>query len=226
MDSIHPLVQQLACTLLPGSYPNSAQVPPLYNAAYAYWKKTWDEFFVKAGSGPGALNIENFMRSRYVIVLHRELEVVGTLSASVFNSQADTTYDHPSIKPFPEFILKNLKSVDPGSCITGEYLSVHPSFRKDVVGLSLADVLVGLLLEILKSDDLWAMVATPVRAAKVAEITVKYGAEEIGSHLKIGVDCQMIYVTREMYRAHPDSRVMDTVRRLWGNREDLVNQRQ
>ncbi|MES2965674.1 MAG: hypothetical protein V4760_17465 [Bdellovibrionota bacterium] len=220
----HRLVQNLECTLIPGSYPSAERVPAFYNSVYAYWKKTWGEFFVKAGSGPVALNVENFLRSKYIIVLHQGSTIVGTLSSSIFNTQADPTYDHSSVKPFPEHVQEAMKSFSPGAYITGEYLSVHPAFRKDILDLSLADVLVGLLLKIMMEGRYSAMLATPVRKAKVADITMNYGAHEVGSYLKIGVDCQMIYVTRDMYREHADARVNEVVQRLWAQRRDLTNE--
>jgi len=215
-------LESLECSLLPGSYPNSGPVPDLYNSTYNYWKKTWTAFFEKAGSGPNALNVDNFMRSRYVIVLHRQLEIVGSLSCSVFNSHAEVSFDHPGVKPFPELVQEMMKRLEPNACITGEYLSVNPDYRKSVVGISLADAMVGILLQIMLNESLGAMIATPVRAAKVADITKCFGAAEVGSYLKIGVDCQMIYVTREMYRPHPDKRVNEFVQELWARRRDFT----
>lgn len=224
MNQISPVIQQLQLTLLPGNYNHSGDVPPLYNAVYGYWKKTWSAFFEKAGSGPNALNIENFMRSRYVIVIHRDLEVVATLSASVFNPGAATTFDHPSVKEFPEFVLRQLSQIEPKAWITGEYLSVGRDYKKELVGVSLADVLVGLLLKIMNTESLSAMLATPVRAAKVADISYNYGCKEVGSYMKIGVDCQMVYVTRAMYHDHPSKDVTDTVNALWNKRTDMTKE--
>lgn len=216
------IISKLNCTLLPGTYARAGAIPPLYEAVYNYWRKTWGEFFEKAGSGPNALNVENFMRSRFIIVLHRELQVAGTLSSSVFNTHADVSFDHPSVKPFPEPVKLALRESTPNACITGEYLSVGREFKRDLVGISLADVMVGILLEILKSEELSAMIATPVRAAKVADITINFGAIEVGSHMKIGVDCQMIYVGRNMVRPHPDAKVNHAVEDLWNRRIDMT----
>lgn len=220
MPHLSPILTELQCSILPGAYPHPGRVPPLYNAVYSYWKKTWTEFFEKAGSGPNALNVDNFMRSRYVIVLHRGLDVAATLSCSVFNNAAEVTFDHPSVKPFPQIILERFRRVKDGSCITGEYLSVHPEFRKGLVGISLADLLVGLLMEIFREEQFSYVLATPVRTAKVSEIAKAYGCVEVGSYMKIGVDCQMVYTTPSMVRYHPDPLVREAVSSLWASKTD------
>lgn len=215
-------LQKISCTLLPGKYTSEAPVPELYNHVYNYWKKTWTEFFEKAGSGPGALNIENFMRHSFIITLHQENNIVGTLLASMFNVSAATTYDHPCVKPFPSEVLQKLKDSGRGLCITGEYLSVHPEFRKEIVGMSMADVLIGVLMKIYQKLDLNMALAATVRAAKVDTICKKYGYTELGSYLKIGVDCIMLFNTQETCREHPDPAVATMVDHVWAKRKDLT----
>ncbi len=210
----------ISLTILPGRYTTPVPVPPLYNAAYEYWKTTWAQFFEKAGSGPGALNIENFMRHSFVITLHRGNTIAGTLLASLFNTGAMTTYDHPCIKPFPESLLNQLKAKSLGSCITGEYLSVARDFRREVMGLSLADVMIGILMKIFQEQNLNMALAATVRSAKVDQICKKYGYLELGSYLKIGVDCIMLYNTQETCREHPDPAVADMVRQCWAEKRD------
>jgi hypothetical protein len=215
-------LQQLSCTFLPGKFTSNETVPDLYNASYAYWKKTWTDFFIKAGSGPDALNIENFMRHSIIINIHHQNNIAGSLLATLFNVSALTTYDHPCVKPFPNTVLDKLKSNGSGLCITGEYLSVHPEFRKDLVGLSLADVMVGLLMKIFVHQNIKMALAATVRAAKVDAICKNYGYAEVGSYIKIGVDCVTLFNTQESYKDHPDAQVMEMVNRYWNTRNDLT----
>ena len=214
--------QNLTCSLLPGKYTEGVLVPDLYNSVYAYWRKTWTEFFIKAGSGPDALNIEDFMRHSFIISLHQGNNIVGTLSCSLFHLGADVTYDHPCIRPFPAEVLDTLRTERKGRCITGEYLSVHPEFRKNSVGISMADIMIGIMSKIFQNLELEMAFAATVRAAKVDIIAKKYGFRELGSYVKIGVDCIMVFSTQEMLQAHPDPTTMALVEKFWREREDLT----
>jgi hypothetical protein len=210
----------ISCTLLPGRYTTPVEVPPLYNAAYAYWKKTWSDFFEKAGSPPGALNIENFMRHSFVITLHRGDTIAGMLLSSMFHLEAATTYDHPCIRPFPESVLGAMRRQGSGLCITGEYLSVSRDFRREVMGISLAEIMSGLLVRIFRELEIEMALAATVRSAKVDEICKKLGYQELGSYLKIGVDCIMLACSQQTSREHPDPEVARLVRQLWDQRRD------
>ena|GEM_PF-5651530 len=210
----------ISCSILPGRYTTPVPLPPLYNAAYEYWKVTWTAFFEKAGSGPGALNIENFMRHSFVITLHRGDKIAAMLLASQFHLQAETTYDHPCIKPFPAAIHEHLRSRGQGLCLTAEYMSVARDFRRELMGISLAEVLSGLLVRIFQEQKIDVALAATVRSAKVDQICKKLGYEELGSYLKIGVDCIMLYTTQEKCREHPDPAVASLVSELWEQRRD------
>jgi hypothetical protein len=117
--------------------------------------------------------------------------------------------------------LDSLRKKGCGRGITGEYLSVHPEFRKEEGGISLADVLVGILMKIFVNLKIEIAIAATVRQAKVHLIGKNYGySDQIGSYLKCGVDCLMIYNTQETYHDHPDLIVANTVNYFWDNRVD------
>jgi len=218
-----PDLKDLSCTLLPGKYTQEQKVPDLYNSVYRYWKETWSEFFRKAGSPPDSLNLENFMRHAFVITVHEKEKVVGTLLSSVFHLGATPTYEHPCIAPFihdvPQLVTRDGLDQS-GACITGEYLSVHPEFRKERYGISMADVLIGILMRIFVERNFKLALAATVRSAKVDQICKKFGYTEVGSYLKCGVDCIMMYNTQQTYTAHPDPVTLKLIDDLWSRRQD------
>jgi len=215
----HPL-NKIYCTILPGKYSGSEVVPELYNVVYGYWKKTWSDFFAKAGSPAGSLNVENFTRHAFVIALHCDDVIVGAMCSSLFNFSALPTLDHPCINPFPENLLASLRTGGASLCMTGEYLSVNPDFRKGCMGISMAEVLAGIQMKIFRNLNLSASLAATVRAAKVDIICKKFGFAEVGSYQKMGVDCVMLFNTQDKYQEHPDSAVRFQVERLWRNCRD------
>lgn len=213
-------LNRLSCSILKGRMNDPAPLPSIYNPSYAYWKKTWGHFFEQAGSGPDALKLENFTRSEFIIVIHQGEQIAGMLLSTLFHAQALTTYEHSCVSPFPDSALQRLRELPQGRALTGEYLSVNPEFKKSLLGISLADTLIGILMRILRETKTDMALAATVRAAKVADICKAYGYEEVGSYLKIGVDCVMLYNTLEMVREHPSPEVRALVKRLWESRAD------
>jgi hypothetical protein len=174
-----PILRDVCCTFLPGKYPNGVPVPSLYNEVYRHWKTIWGDIFTKAGS-PASLNAENFLRQDAIIVLHRKEEIVGLLTSSFFNLSASPIFDHPYLRPFSEDLVQKLKNDGRGMVCTAEYLSVHPEFRKSLVGVSLFEVLIGLGLKMVFKLDAKMMLATTVRPAKVYECGPRFGWVEYG----------------------------------------------
>ncbi|MCO5142222.1 MAG: hypothetical protein M9962_03930 [Oligoflexia bacterium] len=216
------LIKNIQCTILPGKYKLNQKIPEIYNKMYLYWKNTWSDFFEKSGSPKGSLNIENFHRHDFLIVLHTkdEHQIAGSLLSTSFPLKALSTYDHPCVSLFPSSITTTLKEMSKGFCITAEYLSVHPEFRKSLIGVSLADILVGLQMQLFEDIQADISLATTVRKAKVDEIGASYGYKPLGSYEKCGVDCIMMVNTKETNKRHKDPLVANLVDLLWKNKID------
>jgi len=217
-----PSIRNLTCTILPGKITNPGPVPELLNPAFHYWKTTWAEFFRRAGSPPDALKIDSFLRADYIIVLHDGPVIAGMLLSTIFHTEALTTYEHPQIAPYPPAVIERLHAIRGGRCLSGEYLSVNPAFKKSILGISLAEVMVGILQRILLSAEADILLASTVRAAHVAEIARDYGYEEVGSYLKLGVDCVMMCNTRDGVVEHPRAEVREAIAQFWAFRRDLA----
>lgn len=212
----------LKCSILPGRFRYNQTVPELHNTFYSYWKNTWQEFFMKMGCAPESLNLENFLRHSFQIVLHTDSSICGSLLVSTFKCGSKTTLDHPVIKPFPTFVHEIIKSNSHSNCFIGEYLSVHPEFRKSILGLSLADILVGLYNQLFLELGGAISLAATVRQAKVDEIAKNFGYQELGSYLKIGVDCIMLYNLPAGVRQHPNPEIARWTSHFWNTKTDYT----
>jgi hypothetical protein len=63
--------------------------------------------------------------------------------------------------------------------------------------------------------------ATTVRLAKVHTVCKNFGySDQIGSYLKCGVDCLMIYNTQQTYHEHPNREAATMINRCWNTRRD------
>lgn len=215
-----PSIRNLSCTILPGKQTHAGPIPKLHNPAFLYWRDTWSEFFRRAGSPPDALKVDSFLRADYIIVLHDGPTIAGMLLSTIFHTEALSTYEHPQIAPYPPAVLERLRNFRSGRCLSGEYLSVHPEYRKSELGISLAEIMVGLLQRIFLSCEAEMLLASTVRAAHVAEIARDYGYEEVGSYLKLGVDCVMMCNTAEGVVEHPRAEVREAIQRFWAFRHD------
>ncbi len=210
---------KLDCTVFPGKFRTGEAVPPLYNLAYEYWGKTWGEIFAAAGS-PDSLNVDNFLRQDIVIVLHSGDQITGVITSCLFNLSATPSYDHSYFKAFPADVIRSLRENGSGLAITGEYLSVHPSFRKSHLGIALSDVLIGLLMKVFRHLDAKVSLATTVRPAGVHKIGVKFGWSELGNFKKYGLDCVLLLNSRAQHRDHNDPKVIQFVNQCWEWRVD------
>lgn len=214
-------LSDISCTLLPGNFPRAEVVPPLYNRVYDSWHRTWKEVFTSVGS-PESLNPENFLRQDILIVLHREREVVGLLTTTFLNLSARAVVDHPYFRPFPEPILRAFQRRGRGLVLTGEYLSIDPAYRRSIVGLSLSDVLIGLLMRIFTGSGADSTLATTVRPAGVHEICHRFGYRELGGYQKYGLDCVLMQNDPSTVREHDDPRVRSLIESFWESRCDLT----
>lgn len=144
--------------------------------------------------------------------------------ASVFHGQALPTFDHMSVAPFPAAVHEKLKSWPGARALTGEYLSVHPKYKKSVLGISLAEIMCGLLHQILYARGIEMLLASTVRAAHVAEIGLLFGYDEVGSFLKLGVDCVLMFNTTKNIRRHPNAEMMAAVEHFWATKTDYTKE--
>jgi hypothetical protein len=218
-----PSVRTLSCSILSGKNVNGGPIPPVFNPAYLYWKNMWSAFFARAGSPPDALKIDNFVRADFIIVIHDGPVIAGMVLASVFHGQALSTFDHPSVAPFPAHIHDKLRNWQGGRALTGEYLSVDPAYKKSVLGISLAEIMCGLLHKILHARGIDMLLASTVRAAHVADIGVLFGYQEVGSFLKLGVDCVLMFNTTQNIQRHPNAEMLAAVEHFWATKADYTN---
>lgn len=211
-------IENLQCTLFNGRSEDRAQ-DSLYQAAYTYWKQTWGEIFRQAGS-PDSLQSENFLRQDLWFVVHSGSEVAGLISTTLFHVDSPSDLDHAYFRPFPEMLRERLRRQQ-NRVMSGEYLCVHPSFRKSEIGFSLADVLIGLLMQAFFQLQVDTVFGTAVKAMKVQDICARYGYKEAAHFQKYGLDCLLLFNNAQEFHDHPDPRVRQCVAQLWSQRSDL-----
>lgn len=211
-------IENLQCTLFSGRAADRAR-SPLYQSSYRYWKETWGEIFRQAGS-PESLQAENFLRQDLWFVVHAGDEVAGLISTTFFEVASASDLDHAYFRPFPEILRERLRRQQ-NLVMSGEYLCVHPGYRKSEMGLSLADVLIGLLMQAFFQLQVDTVFGTAVKAMKVQDICARYGYKEAANFQKYGLDCLLLFNNAQEFQDHPDPRVRDAVARLWATRSDL-----
>lgn len=215
------ILKELSCTFLPGKFDCKQQVPNLYNEVYKAWRKIWKEIFIAAGS-PDSLNTESFLRQNIIFTLHHGDEIAGILTTTFFNLSALATFDHAYFRPFPTELIKSLESNPTGVLITSEYLSVHPDYRKSIVGVSLSEVLIGMVVRVLIQLNAKMLLGTAVRPAGVHKSCKKFGYKEVGSYEKYGLDCVLLSNTPEEAHEHADPKIRMLISQYWNNKTDLT----
>jgi len=215
------LVENIQCSFLPGKFNPFEKTPELYNKAYHSWKNTWGKIFSDAGS-PDSLNVENFLRQNVVVTLHHRNEVIGLVTATFFNLTSDVSVQHPYLKPFPSKMTTLLTESKSGMYMTGEYLAVHPDYRKSKLGVSLSEVLIGLIQKIFTLSQAQILFGTAVRPKKVHESCFGYGYQECGAFEKYGLDCVLLFNTQANVREHENPEIRDLINFFWNHRSDFT----
>lgn len=227
MSIEHLEIRKLSCSILLGNYDQQGFTPPLYNDVYQYWLNTWRDFFIKLDKNPDtALEVQNFLRQSFVIVLHEKhtKNIAGAIHTSLFRNDNLTIYDHAYIKSFPADTVNYIRSEKPGAFSTGEYLSVAPPWRKNLLGISLADVLIGLMLRLSKNLECIGTLATTVRQSKIHEICEKFSYEHIQKTNKYNLDIFLMYKGISNNIEHPTNDINTLIDYFWKNRNELFTQ--
>ncbi len=216
-----PLLDTISCTVLPGAFYNREPVPSLYNNVYRSWKRTWGEIFTQAGS-PQSLDANNFLRQTMIFVLHQGEDVVGVSTITLFNANAEASFDHPYFKPFPQKLLNEARSRQ-GAIFSSEYLAVEPAFRKSAAQVSLSEILIGLVVKAAIELEATLLFGTAVRPARVDESCKKFGYQEVGSYEKYGLDCALLCGAYEGLHDHPDRETATWIESFWTSKRNLTS---
>lgn len=176
---------------------------------FKHWHSIWEDVLKLENS----LNSDSFLRQDILCPITYELQTVGLFATSYYNINLLPYHYHSYLENFDIQKLGNISTS--GILMTIEYLSVHKEFRKNILNLSLGNVLLGLAMKVLKNGPADTVLGTARTKNHVHEMSYQFGFQSIGQMSKFGHPCELVFNTDKNIKSHSDPLTNHTIERLW-----------
>jgi hypothetical protein len=223
-DLILRKLESASCYLLPGRIPpHGSEFTALYNQAFFYWQNFWADLFEGNGC-PEALAVDDFMRQDMICVLTVKNEIIGTLFISLNNLDNMAFFQHSySKKNFTSEYFQKIKAYGVSSIVALEYLTIDPKWRKRVIGLSTAHIIMGIGFAVFKALHIDAVICPARKDVKAADIVSSFGGEVIIPDILLhNTPCDFMLVRRKLLQPSADPQLARLTEALWLHRIDFT----
>jgi hypothetical protein len=216
MNTTSILSRQMTYALLPGKFP-PMHLNSLYEKAYECWKDVWREAFQELEGNPTVYS-NDFTRQDEVSALYYKDTCIGTTFFNWLDLNSPPSRDDEYFKVWTPKALSELTRHG-SRILVCSYFTLHPNGRRNSLGVSLKDVLMGLLVKRFLDTDAPAMTGTVRNNRGVNVCTYRHGAVPLELNLKLhGVDVDLIAFYRDTAKVGDDPIVSDLVESLWNRR--------
>jgi hypothetical protein len=214
-------IKKLEYVLLSGSEA-SGDLSRKHDQAYQLWKKNWQDTFAELKT-EAKLKADDFTRQRVISALFSGETAVGLLLHTHFNLDLAAVRDHTYLATYPAHIIEELRAQGCSEVLSMEYLTLHENWRKHLVGVSMAEVILGLGAKVLEASNFSSMIVVTRNAKRVNQILYGYGARCLVPNLtkhNVSVDL----VSLDHGKTHPgkDEEVNQLIEHFWRRRQDTV----
>ena len=180
MDIATKRLNSLQCYIFPIRDGSLIKNWNVYNNSYRLWKSVWKEEFERINFNSQFL-IDDLLRQDNMIVLANEKETASVVLASRLSLKSEACLEHRYIKSnYPKRFLDKIKDRGADEIMTWEYLTVSHHWRKSLVGISLARVMMSLAAKFLASNEIAKCAIAPARNDYgVSDMVYAIGGEPI-----------------------------------------------
>jgi len=201
----------------------SPESADLYNNVYRYWKKTWRDILIKAGS-PQTWSADDFFRQTFIPVVTYGDEIVAANCSTIFDLRSECLKDMKYFSIFNQNVYTWLENHRVQKLMTMEFLSVQEKWREQHVGFSFAEVLIGLGSKIIEEHGLCAAIGISVKAAKITEKSSRLAYELVTDDVERGmIPCDVVCLDAKKSAPHQDAQTNKIINFLWENKNDFKN---
>lgn len=181
---------------------------------YHFWVEQWFKTLSQL-TDIKKLYSDEYINSHKVASVLNDKEVVGILIINKNNLDCKITQNQRKFEHFNDFTWSKLKKeCSSDHFLSFEWLAVHPNYRK-CEGFCWSEVLVGLVVEYLKTSNTNISVATTYNKRKVNEISEHFGAYKITQSSNYGVDTDIMFFNKSKLKENPNPEVQKLVYSLW-----------
>lgn len=202
--------------LCPGRFPEKKHLA-LYNQIYQCWHDVWSETFAELDNNPD-IKSDNFTRQDVIgaLLVDGECKAMSLFQYTDANS--------PTFKRDSYFSnwseIHQAKLCAPGKkVIVCSHFTIHPTARKESVGLSMKDLLVGISMEFFNHTDADVMTGAMRKNRKVHTTTYDWGSIPIASDIPSGHGDALVDLIMIIKNHMPqDHELVPLIKKLWDER--------
>lgn len=193
-----------------------------HDQAYKLWKKNWQDTFAQLKS-EAKLRADDFTRQQVISALFSGDTAVGLLLHTHFNLDLEAVREHTYLSTYPAEIINSLREQGCAEVLSMEYLTLDENWRKHLVGVSMAEVILGLGVKVLEASGFGSMLVVTRNEKKVNEILYGYGARCLAPNLtKHNVAVDLVSLDRGKTHPGEHSEVNQLIDHFWRRRQDTV----
>jgi len=215
------LLNDFRYIVLPGKCSTDSPYINLYNKAYLYWKIFWTEVFADKVFVPA----DNFLRQDFIpVILHKD-KIVAIHLYTIFTIFSLSVRDHSYFDVYPASFFQNLEKNHVKTVMSIEYLTANPAWRKSIIGISLAEVMIGASLKYLDYLNMKAAIASTRNDRKVKQMCYNFGFDCFQAGLLFhGYEIVLVVGYRGKVTPHPNNEIEKIISYFWNNKIDGIGQ--
>lgn len=214
-------IRKLEYVLFSGSDADEA-FTARHDSAYQLWKGNWQDTFKELKSD-AKLKADDFTRQLVISGLFDGNEAVGLLLHTHFNLDLAAVREHSYLSTYPAEIISRLRQEGCVDVLSMEYLTLSDRWRKHLVGISLAEVILGLGAKVLEASGFSSMIVVTRNEKNVNTILYGYGANCLASNLtKHNVAVDLVSLNKGETHPGQNPEVNKLIDYFWSRRRDSV----
>lgn len=155
-----------------------------YQRIYQFWKRTWIDTFQQLSVNSNIFS-DAFTRQDCVAAILFKGEIIATTFFREVDLTQSSEIDDSYFKNWSSQSLQKVREMGEKAIICS-YFSVHPEFRNRRIGISLKDMLLGLVVKYLLVSEADVLLGTPRVDRSMSEACLRWGAQLIEEDVPSG----------------------------------------
>ncbi|MES2801068.1 MAG: hypothetical protein V4654_01125 [Bdellovibrionota bacterium] len=193
----------------------------LFQKIYSCWHQVWTAAYgeAKHHQDHEDLKSDSFTRQDFVAAIFHNNECIAFILFRHADASLVTTQDDSFFTQWSEIHRKAAAKIGQRLLICGN-LGVLPTFRQKSLGVSLKDLMGGVISEITLQSNADATLATPRRDRNVHGAAYKWGAVPIAQDISwgFGIQIDLISFHKANLLKHRDHELRPLIDELWQNK--------
>lgn len=216
-----PKVRQLKYILFSGDRADEA-FARRHDSAYQLWKRNWQKTFHELKS-EWTLRADDFTRQSIVSALFDGEQAVGLLLHTYIDLNLEAVRDHSYLATYPAAIIDKLRAEGSGRVFSMEYLTLDPAWGRRVIGVPLAEIILGLGAKVAIASGLRSMIVVTRNDKRVNEILYGFGARCLSAGLqKHNVAVDLVALDEGKIHFDRDETLSRWIEYFWTQRVDAT----